>query len=162
MPESRSGLGEVSTIVLAAGEGTRMRSRTPKVLHRLAGRSLVEHAVRAAAGLGPVRTAVVVGHGRDAVSAHLAEVDKGIDTTITVAVQEEQHGTGHAVRCALDVLPTDGLLLSGTYLVDRDHVVEMVDHVRATAREHPDLGILCTGPWPPYSFTGGEPTDAPG
>ena len=71
MPESRSGLGEVSTIILAAGEGTRMRSRTPKVLHRLAGRSLVEHAVRAAAGLGPVRVAVVVGHGRDAVTEHL-------------------------------------------------------------------------------------------
>jgi bifunctional UDP-N-acetylglucosamine pyrophosphorylase/glucosamine-1-phosphate N-acetyltransferase len=114
MPESRSGLGEVSTIILAAGEGTRMRSRTPKVLHRLAGRSLVEHAVRAAAGLGPARVAVVVGHGRDAVTEHLIEVEKSIDATVTVAVQDEQHGTGHAVQCALDVLPGD---LAGTVLV---------------------------------------------
>jgi bifunctional UDP-N-acetylglucosamine pyrophosphorylase / glucosamine-1-phosphate N-acetyltransferase len=114
MPESRSGLGEVSTIILAAGEGTRMRSRTPKVLHRLAGRTLVEHAVRAAAGVGPTRTAVVVGHGRGAVTEHLTEVAKGMDSTITVAVQEEQNGTGHAVRCALDALPGD---LVGTVLV---------------------------------------------
>jgi bifunctional UDP-N-acetylglucosamine pyrophosphorylase/glucosamine-1-phosphate N-acetyltransferase len=121
MPESSTGLGEVSTIILAAGEGTRMRSRTPKVLHRVAGRSLVEHAVRAAAGLGPAaaglgpaRVAVVVGHGRDAVTEHLAEVEKSIDASITVAVQEEQHGTGHAVRCALDVLPGN---LTGTVLV---------------------------------------------
>jgi bifunctional UDP-N-acetylglucosamine pyrophosphorylase / glucosamine-1-phosphate N-acetyltransferase len=113
MPESRSGLGEVSTIILAAGEGTRMRSRTPKVLHRLAGRTLVEHAVRAAAGLAPTRTAVVVGHGREAVAEHLALVEKSLDTAITVVVQEEQHGTGHAVRCALDVLGE----LGGTVLV---------------------------------------------
>jgi bifunctional UDP-N-acetylglucosamine pyrophosphorylase/glucosamine-1-phosphate N-acetyltransferase len=113
MPESRSGLGEVSTIILAAGEGTRMRSRTPKVLHRLAGRTLVEHAVRAAAGLAPTRTAVVVGHGRDAVAEHLAHVEKSIDTAVTVAVQDEQLGTGHAVRCALDVLGE----LAGTVLV---------------------------------------------
>jgi bifunctional UDP-N-acetylglucosamine pyrophosphorylase / glucosamine-1-phosphate N-acetyltransferase len=114
MPEGSSGLGEVSTIILAAGEGTRMRSRTPKVLHRIAGRSLVEHAVRAAAGLRPARVAVVVGHGRDAVTEHLTEVEKGIDATVTVAVQEEQHGTGHAVRCALDELPGG---LTGTVLV---------------------------------------------
>ncbi|TDV45437.1 bifunctional UDP-N-acetylglucosamine diphosphorylase/glucosamine-1-phosphate N-acetyltransferase GlmU [Actinophytocola oryzae] len=114
MPKGRSGLGEVSTIILAAGEGTRMRSRTPKVLHRLAGRSLVEHAVRAAAGVGPVRMAVVVGHGRDAVTEHLNEVGKGIDTTITIAVQDEQHGTGHAASCALEALPGD---LAGTVLV---------------------------------------------
>lgn len=128
MPESRSGLGEVSTIILAAGEGTRMRSRTPKVLHRVAGRSLVEHAVRAAAGLGPVRTAVVVGHGRDAVSEHLAEVEKGIDAAITVAVQEEQHGTGHAVRCALDVMGE----LAGTVLVTYGDV-PMLDTVTLSA-----------------------------
>jgi bifunctional UDP-N-acetylglucosamine pyrophosphorylase/glucosamine-1-phosphate N-acetyltransferase len=114
MLESSVGLGEVSTIILAAGEGTRMRSATPKVLHRVAGRTLVEHAVRAAAGLGPVRMAVVVGHGRDAVTEHLTEVSKSIDAYVTVAVQEEQHGTGHAVRCAVDALPGD---LTGTVLV---------------------------------------------
>jgi bifunctional UDP-N-acetylglucosamine pyrophosphorylase/glucosamine-1-phosphate N-acetyltransferase len=114
MLDGSTGLGEVSTIILAAGEGTRMRSATPKVLHRLAGRSLVEHAVRAAAGLGPHRTAVVVGHGREAVTEHLHEVAKAIDATVTVAVQEQQHGTGHAVGCGLAALPGD---LAGTVLV---------------------------------------------
>jgi bifunctional UDP-N-acetylglucosamine pyrophosphorylase/glucosamine-1-phosphate N-acetyltransferase len=99
----------LSLIILAAGEGTRMRSATPKVLHRLAGRTLVEHAVRAAAGLSPEHLAVVVGHGREQVGAHLA----GIDPGITVAVQEEQHGTGHAVSCALAELPA----LTGTVVV---------------------------------------------
>lgn len=99
----------LNLIVLAAGEGTRMRSATPKVLHRLAGRSLVEHAVRAALGLGPEHLAVVVGHGREQVSEHLA----GIDPAITVAVQEDQRGTGHAVSCALSALPP----LTGTVLV---------------------------------------------
>lgn len=141
MPESRSGLGEVSTIILAAGEGTRMRSTTPKVLHRLAGRSLVEHAVRAGAGLGPVRMAVVVGHGRDEVAEHLAEVEKGIDATITVAVQEEQHGTGHAVRCALDVLGE----LAGTVLVTYGDV-PLLDTVTLSAllAEHATTGNAVT------------------
>ena len=142
MPESRSGLGEVSTIILAAGEGTRMRSAAPKVLHRVAGRSLVEHAVRAAAGLGPGRLAVVVGHGRDAVTEHLTEVEKGIDATITVAVQAEQHGTGHAVRCALDVLPAD---LAGTVLVTYGDV-PLLDTVTLSAllAEHATVGNAVT------------------
>jgi bifunctional UDP-N-acetylglucosamine pyrophosphorylase / glucosamine-1-phosphate N-acetyltransferase len=97
--------GEVSTIVLAAGEGTRMRSRTPKVLHRVAGRSLVEHAVRAAAGVDPEHLVVVVGHGRDAVTAHLADVAGELNRPVLTAVQEQQNGTGHAVSCALGVLP---------------------------------------------------------
>ncbi|XVV04578.1 bifunctional UDP-N-acetylglucosamine diphosphorylase/glucosamine-1-phosphate N-acetyltransferase GlmU [Actinosynnema sp. CA-248983] len=104
----------VSTIVLAAGEGTRMRSATPKVLHRIAGRSLVEHAVRAAAGTDPDHLAVVVGHGRAAVTAHLDSLSTGLDRKVTVAVQEQQKGTGHAVGCGLAELPTD---LTGTVLV---------------------------------------------
>jgi bifunctional UDP-N-acetylglucosamine pyrophosphorylase/glucosamine-1-phosphate N-acetyltransferase len=86
-----------------------MRSAIPKVLHRVAGRSLVEHAVRAAVGLSPEHLAVVVGHGRDQVREHL----EGLDLAITVAVQETQRGTGHAVSCALESLPQ----LTGTVLV---------------------------------------------
>ena len=97
--------GQVSTIVLAAGEGTRMRSSTPKVLHRIAGRALVEHAVRAAVGVDPDHLVVVVGHGRQAVAEYLDGLSGDIDRKITVAVQEEQRGTGHAVGCALAALP---------------------------------------------------------
>ncbi|WP_309114882.1 bifunctional UDP-N-acetylglucosamine diphosphorylase/glucosamine-1-phosphate N-acetyltransferase GlmU [Saccharothrix sp.] len=104
----------VSTIVLAAGEGTRMRSATPKVLHRIAGRSLVEHAVRAAAGTDPDHLAVVVGHGRAAVTAHLDSLSTALDRKVTVAVQEQQKGTGHAVGCGLAELPAD---LTGTVVV---------------------------------------------
>lgn len=104
----------VSTIVLAAGEGTRMRSATPKVLHRIAGRSLVEHAVRAAAGTDPDHLAVVVGHGRAAVTEHLGSLSTALDRKVTVAVQEQQKGTGHAVGCGLAELPSD---LTGTVVV---------------------------------------------
>jgi bifunctional UDP-N-acetylglucosamine pyrophosphorylase/glucosamine-1-phosphate N-acetyltransferase len=97
--------GQVSTIVLAAGEGTRMRSTTPKVLHRIAGRALVEHAVRAAVGVDPDHLVVVVGHGRQLVAEYLDGLSGDLDRKITVAVQEEQRGTGHAVGCALAALP---------------------------------------------------------
>ena len=100
----------VAVIVLAAGEGTRMRSRRPKVLHGFAGRSLLGHVLAAAEPLGATHTAVVVGHGRDEVTAHLAE----IAPAASAPVQDEQLGTGHAVRIALEALP-DGL--DGTVLV---------------------------------------------
>ncbi|MGH4014587.1 MAG: bifunctional UDP-N-acetylglucosamine diphosphorylase/glucosamine-1-phosphate N-acetyltransferase GlmU [Pseudonocardiaceae bacterium] len=103
-----------AAIVLAAGEGTRMRSAIPKVLHPVAGRPLVEHAVRATAGLLPEHLVVVVGHGREAVDAHLRTVGATLGREVRAAVQDPQHGTGHAVRCALDALPAG---LSGTILV---------------------------------------------
>ncbi|PXY21275.1 bifunctional UDP-N-acetylglucosamine diphosphorylase/glucosamine-1-phosphate N-acetyltransferase GlmU [Prauserella muralis] len=97
--------GPLSTVILAAGEGTRMRSATPKVLHPIAGRPLVEHAVRAAAGLDPERLVVVVGHGREAVTDHLGLVGKALGRPVVTAVQAEQRGTGHAVSCAVPELP---------------------------------------------------------
>ncbi|MGQ0717463.1 MAG: bifunctional UDP-N-acetylglucosamine diphosphorylase/glucosamine-1-phosphate N-acetyltransferase GlmU [Pseudonocardiales bacterium] len=103
-----------AAIVLAAGEGTRMHSAIPKVLHPVAGRPLVEHAVRAAAGLVPEHLVVVIGHGRDAVEAHLRTVEAALGRELRAAVQVEQHGTGHAVCCALGIMPAG---LSGTVLV---------------------------------------------
>jgi bifunctional UDP-N-acetylglucosamine pyrophosphorylase/glucosamine-1-phosphate N-acetyltransferase len=108
------GAGPITAIVLAAGEGTRMRSATPKVLHRIAGRTLVEHAVRAAAGLGPQHLVTVVGHGREAVTDHLKTVGETLGREIVVAVQEQQKGTGHAVACGLGELSAD---LAGTVVV---------------------------------------------
>ncbi|MQA03008.1 MAG: bifunctional UDP-N-acetylglucosamine diphosphorylase/glucosamine-1-phosphate N-acetyltransferase GlmU [Streptosporangiales bacterium] len=95
-------------VVLAAGEGKRMRSATPKVLHELAGRSMLGHVLAATEGLRPARTAVVVGHGRDQVTPHLAQ----LDAEALPVVQAEQHGTGHAARLALEALgDTDGTVL---------------------------------------------------
>ncbi len=106
--------GPLSTLILAAGEGTRMRSSIPKVLHPIAGRPLVEHAVRAAAGLDPEHLVVVIGHGRDSVGAQLAKVGEALGREVVTAVQEEQKGTGHAVSCALAELPGG---LTGTVVV---------------------------------------------
>ena len=89
-----------AVIVLAAGAGTRMRSATPKVLHRLAGRSMLGHAIHAAQGLEPWRIAVVVRHERDAVAAHALD----LDPSVLVADQDEIPGTGRAVHCGLRAL----------------------------------------------------------
>lgn len=101
--------GLTAVIILAAGEGKRMKSATPKVLHPIAGRSLLGHVVEAASRLEPAHVIVVVGHGRDAVIEHLAEIAPWAGTV----VQEEQRGTGHAVRIALDSIDET----SGTVLV---------------------------------------------
>ncbi|MCK1823053.1 bifunctional UDP-N-acetylglucosamine diphosphorylase/glucosamine-1-phosphate N-acetyltransferase GlmU [Streptomyces sp. XM83C] len=89
-----------AVVVLAAGEGTRMKSATPKVLHEICGRSLVGHVLAAARELDPENLVVVVGHAREKVVAHLEETAPGVRT----AVQAEQNGTGHAVRMALEEL----------------------------------------------------------
>ncbi|MCB5180356.1 bifunctional UDP-N-acetylglucosamine diphosphorylase/glucosamine-1-phosphate N-acetyltransferase GlmU [Streptomyces antimicrobicus] len=99
-----------AVVVLAAGEGTRMKSATPKVLHEICGRSLVGHVVAAARELDPHDLVVVVGHAREQVQAHLSAVDPGVRT----AVQHEQNGTGHAVRMALEEL---GGAVEGTVVV---------------------------------------------
>src|SRR5258708_23283032 len=89
-----------------------MKSATPKVLHGLCGRSMLGHVIAAARGLAPERLVVVVGHGREQVCAHLAE----IDDSVRAVVQEVQHGTGHAVRIAMEALGAEGAL-DGTVVV---------------------------------------------
>lgn len=89
-----------AVVVLAAGQGTRMRSRTPKVLHRVGGRSLLGHALAAAAPLGSGGTVVVVRHDRDAVAGHAEQVSPGV----VVADQDEVPGTGRALWCGLRAL----------------------------------------------------------
>ena len=90
-----------AVIIMAAGQGTRMKSATPKVLHEIGGRSLVGHAVVTARALVPEHLVVVVGTGRELVEAHLAEIDPDVRT----AVQEQQLGTGDAVRSGLTAVP---------------------------------------------------------
>lgn len=97
-----------TVVVLAAGEGTRMKSSTPKVLHTVAGRSLLGHVLNAVAALNPQDTRVVVGSGREAVEAHIAEIAPGVTTVF----QEHRGGTGHATQLALA-----GLTATGTILV---------------------------------------------
>ncbi|KIE26228.1 bifunctional N-acetylglucosamine-1-phosphate uridyltransferase/glucosamine-1-phosphate acetyltransferase [Streptomyces sp. MUSC 125] len=105
-----SAIRPAAVVVLAAGEGTRMKSATPKVLHQICGRSLVGHVLAAARELDPENLVVVVGHAREQVTAHLTETDP----TVRTAVQTEQNGTGHAVRIGLEEL---GGAVDGTVVV---------------------------------------------
>ena len=86
-------------LILAAGRGTRMRSATPKVLHRLAGLPLIEHVIRTAAQLSPVTTGVVVGHRAAQVQEGLADY-----AALRFATQSAQLGTGHALLQAAPML----------------------------------------------------------
>ena len=97
----------VAVIVLAAGEGTRMKSRTPKVLHPLCGRSMLGHVLMTARELDPRHVVVVAGHGREQVAAEAAEHVPDAD----IVIQDRQAGTGHAIRMVTEAL---GVLPSGT------------------------------------------------
>lgn len=96
-----------AVVVLAAGEGKRMHSTTPKVLHEIAGRALLGHALHAAAALAPEHLVVVAGHGRDRVRDYLGELAAELSREPIMAIQYEQRGTGHAVACAMDSVPTN-------------------------------------------------------
>ena len=101
----------VTVIVLAAGGGTRMRSKTQKVLHPIAGRSMVGHVLDAVSALAPRRVVAVVGNQREQVGPHI----QGLLPEARLAVQESQDGTGHAVRIAWEAIePAER---SGTVLV---------------------------------------------
>src|SRR5690242_13209584 len=92
-------------VILAAGQGKRMHSDLPKVLHPLAGRPLLAHAIEAAQGLEPASLTVVVGHG----AAQVREKLSGLP--LKWALQERQLGTGHAVMQALPQVPAGGTVL---------------------------------------------------
>jgi bifunctional UDP-N-acetylglucosamine pyrophosphorylase / glucosamine-1-phosphate N-acetyltransferase len=114
MRDSRATNGDIAVVVLAAGAGTRMRSATPKVLHSLAGRSMLAHALHAVTPLEPSHVVVVIGNGRELVSAEVQRFAERASIRIAQAVQEEQLGTGHAVGCGLAALPED---FAGTVVV---------------------------------------------
>ena len=104
-----------AVIVLAAGQGTRMKSTTPKIMHAIGGRSLVGHALAAAWSLAPEHLVAVVRHERARVAEHIETVaaQLGIDA-LAIADQDDVPGTGRAVELGLAALPAD---LEGTVVV---------------------------------------------
>ena len=104
-----SALLPIDVVVMAAGKGTRMKSRLPKVLQRLAGVPLVQHVLATAAQLQARSAVVIIGHGAEAVEAALISV--AFQTTLRFVRQEPQLGTGHAVQQAVPALADDGLVL---------------------------------------------------
>ncbi|MDO5641815.1 MAG: bifunctional UDP-N-acetylglucosamine diphosphorylase/glucosamine-1-phosphate N-acetyltransferase GlmU [Paracoccus sp. (in: a-proteobacteria)] len=91
---------EIAVVILAAGQGSRMKSDLPKVLHPLGAVPMLAHALAGARSLGPARVIVVAGHGADQVTKALARLDAEAE----IALQETQLGTGHAVAQALPLL----------------------------------------------------------
>jgi bifunctional UDP-N-acetylglucosamine pyrophosphorylase / glucosamine-1-phosphate N-acetyltransferase len=87
---------ELAVVILAAGKGTRMKSQTPKVLHKIAGRPMIKHIIRAAEELNPKKIIVVLSPGMDDVAAVIAPH--------MIAIQQEQKGTGDALRAACSLL----------------------------------------------------------
>jgi bifunctional UDP-N-acetylglucosamine pyrophosphorylase/glucosamine-1-phosphate N-acetyltransferase len=106
---------ELTAIVLAAGKGTRMKSDLAKVLHRLGGRALVTYPLDAARVAGATRVIVVTGYQEEAVRAAVREHAGEDAEWLRFVTQGEQHGTGHAVMCALPEVPREGpvLVLAG-------------------------------------------------
>src|ERR1700749_305930 len=99
--------GESAVLVLAAGAGTRMRSHTPKVLHPLAGRSMLAHSLHGIAKKAPQHLVVVLGQDHGQIEQVGGELAGTLGRSIDVAIQDQQLGTGHAVLCGLSALPED-------------------------------------------------------
>lgn len=110
--ENNKPQGAVDVVIMAAGKGTRMKSKLPKVLHRLAGRALLQHVVDTAAELAARQVVVITGHGAievEAALAHSTKATAGFD--LNFVRQEPQLGTGHAVQQALPLLRDDGIVV---------------------------------------------------
>lgn len=131
-----------AVIVLAAGAGTRMRSSTPKVLHSIGGRTLLAHALRAAADTDPSFLVTVVGHERDQVTQACDAEATALGRPILTAVQEVQDGTGGAVRAGLTALPED---FTGTVIVTAADVPLLTgDALEQLTALHTETGAAVT------------------
>jgi bifunctional UDP-N-acetylglucosamine pyrophosphorylase / glucosamine-1-phosphate N-acetyltransferase len=118
----------VDVVIMAAGKGTRMKSKLPKVLHRLAGRALLQHVVDTAAELSARRVVVISGHGAAEVEAAIHRpAAAGAGFGLQFVRQEPQLGTGHAVQQAAPALPDDGIVV----VLSGDVPLTQVDTLRA-------------------------------
>lgn len=102
-------MNQLRAVILAAGKGTRMKSDLPKVVHTIEGKCLVDYAIDAARSAGAEDVCLVVGYKHEMVQEQIAHKD------VQFALQEEQLGTGHAVKCAKEFLGDEGetLILFG-------------------------------------------------
>lgn len=140
-------LPELAIVVLAAGKGTRMKSDLHKVLHPIAGRPMLEHLLASAGELAPRRQVVVVGSGRE-------QLEKQLGDRAAIAVQEPQHGTGHAVQQAEGTLAGfsgDVLILYGDVPFVRPETMRaMLDRLHAP--DAPAVVVLGFEPADPLQY----------
>jgi bifunctional UDP-N-acetylglucosamine pyrophosphorylase/glucosamine-1-phosphate N-acetyltransferase len=132
----------LAVVILAAGEGTRMKSATAKVLHPIAGIPMIGHVLSTAAALRPRRTVAVVRHQRDAVAAAITELADAID----IVDQDEVPGTGRAVElalAALDGFDGDVVVVSGDVpLLDAETLLGLIDEHREGGRSASVLSAI--------------------
>lgn len=121
-----------SVVVLAAGQGTRMRSELPKVLHKVCGRPMLLHVLDAVRAVGAERVVVVLGHGYE-------QVLPIVPSPCVVALQERQLGTGHAVLAAADQIVPGSLLV-----VPGDTPLVTGEALRGLVRDHVESGAMAT------------------
>ena len=127
-------MSKLLTVILAAGKGTRMKSRLPKVLHKIGGKPMVEQVLCAANAAGSERNVVIIGFGAEKVKEHLAG-------RAQFAMQEEQLGTGHAVMQARDILADwDGTVL----VVCGDTPLLTPELLKNLCKEHEAQGAKAT------------------
>ncbi|TFH76989.1 bifunctional UDP-N-acetylglucosamine diphosphorylase/glucosamine-1-phosphate N-acetyltransferase GlmU [Pseudomonas kribbensis] len=112
-------------VILAAGQGTRMRSALPKVLHPIAGDSMLGHVIHSARQLDPQRIHVVIGHGADVVRERLAADD------LNFVLQDKQLGTGHATAQAVPFITADTVLIlyGDVPLIEVETLQRLLKHV---------------------------------
>src|SRR5947209_2856346 len=127
-----------AAVILAAGEGTRMRSARPKVLHEVAGRPMIRHLIEALRPLEPAETVVVLGRGMEAVASAVAPAK--------TVIQDPPRGTGDAVRAALEALPLDSIrdvlvLYGDTPLLRTETLGELL----AARRRIPGAAVAAAG-----------------
>lgn len=135
-------MSSVQVIVLAAGEGTRMRSSVPKVLHRAAGRTLVGHVVAAVASMDPEEIVVVAPADDAPLRQALSAPGLGLaDRDLTFAIQDPPRGTGDAVRVGLDAVSAT---TSTVVVVNGDSPGITAATLRRLVEEHGDAAATCT------------------
>lgn len=122
---------ELRAVILAAGKGTRMRSKLPKVLHKVGGKAMLQHVLNAADAAGAAEKIVIVGHGAELVESMVGEQGK-------IVLQAEQLGTGHAVMQTKDTLAgftgTAMILCGDTPLLDGEELKKFYEaHVQSGA-----------------------------
>lgn len=147
MTENSSALPPLAVITLAAGKGTRMKSDVHKVLHPIAGRPMIAHLLDSVAALSPERQVVVAGHGRE-------QLEKALGDSATIAVQEPQLGTGHAVQQAQDALQGfegDVLILYGDVPFVRTETMRAMIR-RLHAEDAPVVVVLGFEPEDPLQY----------
>ena len=134
---------ELKAVILAAGKGTRMKSDLPKVVHTIEGKCLVDYAIEAAEGAGAGEICLVVGYKYEIVRETISHKD------VKFVLQEQQLGTGHAVRCAKDFLGEEGqtlILFGDTPLITAETLKKLREHHIASGNTVTVLSAMVEDP----------------